>query len=211
MFMEEKKISERESLAIINEMIERTKERYVPGDGNIMLMWGYVTVVVSALVWELLVLTHNPAVNWLWFLLWIIGGIATPVMARKESMKKGAKSYTDKVVSGIWSMVGYSAIAATFCCLGFLLICGIDAWSAMLVFALVIVACAEIVNGIVVKEKSLIWGGAIGLLAGIFTLCCISGNVQLVATWYMPIFITAFICMMIIPGHLINHKARRTA
>lgn len=41
--MEDKKISERESLELITAMIRRTKERYI-GDGNIMLMWGYLTV-----------------------------------------------------------------------------------------------------------------------------------------------------------------------
>lgn len=35
--MKEKKISERESLEIITEMISRTKDRYI-SDGNIMLM-----------------------------------------------------------------------------------------------------------------------------------------------------------------------------
>lgn len=90
--MEEKKLSERESLEVIMAMINRTKERYMLGDGNILLMWGYVVIAVSALVWALLALTHNPAVNWLWFLIWIIGGIATPVMARKKQIDKGVKA-----------------------------------------------------------------------------------------------------------------------
>ncbi len=209
--MKEKEITSQESLAIINEMIERTKDRYTRGIGNIMLMWGYVTVAVSALVWGLLVLTHNPAVNWLWFLIWIIGGIITPMMARKETAKKGAKSYTDKLVYRIWSVVGFSAIASTFCCLGFLLIGGIDAWDMMLGFALVIVPFAEIAQAIVMNEKSMMWGGAIGLLAGIFTICCLAGKVQLIASWYMPIFIIAFISMMIIPGHRINHKGKKAS
>ena len=51
-------------------------------------------------------------------------------------------------------------------------------------------------------------GGAVGLLAGIFTICCIAGHVTLYATWFMPIFIIAFIAMMIVPGHILNRKAR---
>lgn len=207
--MEERKITEQESVAIIKAMIERTRERYMLGEGNIMLMWGYLCVAVAALVWVLLLLTHNPVVNWLWFLIWIIGGILTPVMARKQAVRKGAKSYIDKVVSGIWSMVGFSAIAATFCCLGFLLIGGKDTWEMMLGFALVIVPCAEIAQGIVMNEKSMICGGSAGLLAGVFTLCCIAGGVALHASWFMPVFICAFIFMMVIPGHIINNKARK--
>ena len=207
--MEDKRINERESIEIITSMIARTKERYSLGDGNIMLMWGYLTIGISALVWILLAVTHNPCVNWLWFLIWIIGGIATPVMAKKKAVKKGAKSYTDKIISRLWSVVGLSAIGCTFACLGLLLACGVDAWSAMFIFALVIVSFAEIANGIVLNETSCIYGGALGLAAGIFLTCCIAGRAALAASWVMPLFIVAFACMMIIPGHVINHKAKK--
>ena len=49
------------------------------GDGNIMLLWGYLTVAVSVTIWILLAGTHNPVWNWLWFLIWVIGGAVTPV------------------------------------------------------------------------------------------------------------------------------------
>ncbi len=52
--MDEKRINEKESIEIITSMIARTKERYMLGDGNIMLMWGYVTLCVSLLIWVLL-------------------------------------------------------------------------------------------------------------------------------------------------------------
>lgn len=206
--MEERKISEQESIEIISSMISRTKDRLAKGVGNILLMWGYLVVAITLLVWVLLLTTHNPAVNWLWFLIWIIGGIATPIMAKKKQLKAGVKSYSDKLGSQIWSVVGFSAIAATFCCLGFMLFDGKDAWSAMFAFALIIVPMGEIMQGIVIREKSLIIGGSIGLGAGIFTMCCIASGVPLVATWFMPMFIVAFTAMMILPGHVLNHKAK---
>ncbi|MCM1035204.1 MAG: hypothetical protein NC038_06145 [Paludibacter sp.] len=206
--MEDKKINERESLEIITSMIARTKERYNLGEGNIMLMWGYLTLGISVLVWLLLALTHHPAVQWLWFLIWIIGGIVTPVMAKKKNIKKGVKNYTDKIISQLWAIVGWSAIVCSFVCLGLLVTCGVDAWSAMFVFALIIVPFAEIANGIVLNESSYMWGGAIGFLVGIILTCCIAGGVALTAAWVMPLFIGAYICMMIIPGHVINYKAK---
>lgn len=206
--MDDKKLTEKESLEVITSMIARTKERYI-GDGNIMLLWGYLIVAVAALIWVLIATTHHPAWNWLWFLIWIIGGTATPIMSRKNQTRNGVKNYSDTLSSRIWSTVGFSAIASTFMCLGFLLFKGIDAWSMMLAFALIIVPFAEIAQGIVIKEKSLVTGGSLGLLAGIFTLCCIAGRVTLYASWFMPVFIAAFTAMMIIPGHILNHKARR--
>lgn len=206
--MEERKITESESLEIITRMITRTKQRYI-GDGNIMLMWGYLTVTITILVWVLLSATHHPAWNWLWFLIWIIGGTATPIMARKEQVKRGVKSYSDRITSQIWSVVGAMAIVATAACLGFLLIGGKDCWSMMFAYALLIVPFGEIVQGVVLSENSLRAGGIAGMIIGIFTVCCIAGGVTLYANWYLPIFMTAFIVMFIIPGHIINHKAKR--
>ena len=206
--MEERKISEQESIEIITSMISRTKDRLAKGSGNILLMWGYLVVVITLLVWVLLITTHNQAVNWLWFLIWIIGGIATPIMARKGQARTGVKSYSDKLISQIWTAVGLSAIATTAFCLGFLLIGGKHAWTAFFAFALVIVPMGEIMQGLVIREKSLICGGAIGLCAGIFTTCCIAAGVPLVVSWFMPIFIVAFAAMMILPGHILNHKAK---
>lgn len=207
--MEEKEITSQESMAIINEMIQRSKTRHFIGDGNILLMWGYLVVGVAALVWVLLALTHHPAMNWFWFLIWIIGGIATPVMARKRRDKTGATTYADKICDSVWSVVGYSAIALTFICLGFLLFGGKDAWNSMLMLPLLIVGFAEIVQGVVIREKSLVWGGGIGILAGVYTLCCISGGVPLYAWWFMPMFIVTFALMMIVPGHILNYKSRK--
>lgn len=206
--MDEKKLTEKESIKIITEMISRTKERYI-GDGNIMLMWGYLIAAVALLIWVLLITTHNPAWNWLWFLIWVIGGTATPIMARKQQYKSGVKNYSDRLTSEIWTVVGAMAIVATAMCLGFLLIGGKDSWSMMFAYALIIVPFGEITQGVIIKEKSLKFGGIIGLTLGIFTVCCISAGVPLYANWYLPVFIAAFIAMFIIPGHILNHKVHR--
>lgn len=204
--MEDRKLTEKESLEIITSMIARTKQRYI-GDGNILLMWGYLTVAVAVLIWILLLTTNNPVWNWLWFLIWIIGGAVTPVMSRKQRSENRVKNYSDTLTSRIWSTVGFSAIISTVICLGFLWIKGADTWSMMFAFALIIVPFAEIAQGIVIREKALVTGGAIGLVVGIFTLCCIAGQVMLYGSWFMPLFIVTFIAMMIVPGHILNYKA----
>lgn len=70
----------------------------------------------------------------------------------------------------------------------------------MFIFALVIVPLAEIAQGIIVNEKSLEVGGAISLIIGIFTTCCIAGDITLYAYWFLPLFMIAFAAMFIIPG-----------
>lgn len=209
--MIEKRMTEKESLEIITKMIERTKERYSLGDGNIILMWGYLTVAVSLLVWGLLWLTRNNACNWCWFLIPLVGGIATPLMAKKKHEAGTAISYSDRIISRLWTAVGLSFLLLTAFCLFFTYALSVDCWVAMLVYCLIVAPAAEMVNGIVLKEASMQWGGAIALVIGLFTLCCVIGGIVLYASWFMPLFIIAFIVMMIIPGHIINRKASRNA
>ncbi|MGN0214066.1 MAG: hypothetical protein ACI4AH_04570 [Muribaculaceae bacterium] len=207
--MEEKRITEQESLSIITQMIARTRHRLCLGDGNIMLLWGYLTVGVALLVTVLLLTTRHPAVNWLWFLIMIIGGTITPHLAKKKAINVGAKSHIDVITSGIWTTVGYLSLLCVAFCLLFLLIWGKDCWSVMFMLPLLIVGMAEALQGIVIKERSLVVGGAVGMATGIFTMCCIASQTGLYLTWYMPLFIVTFAAMMIVPGHILNHKARR--
>lgn len=206
--MEDRKLTEQESLDLIATMISRTKSRYF-GNGSILLVWGYTTIAVTLAVWTMLYLTHNPAWNWLWFLIWIIGGTLTPIIDRKQRRERGVLTVTDKMISRLWTIVGFSAILSTAFCLGFTLIAGINCWSMMLLFALIIVSVTEIAQGIFVSEPSLVGGGGIGLTAGIFTACCIAGRVPLYIEWYMPVFGLSFAAMMLLPGYVINRKSHK--
>lgn len=206
--MEEKKITEAQSLEIITEMIARSNVRRKLGNGNIMLMWGYLTVIVSALVWVLLLVTHNPIYNWAWFLIPAIGGVATPIMARKERDAEGVKTYIDSVGNGLWTIVGCISLAAIVICLCFTLCDYPNCWKSMMVFAMLIVGFAEAAQGLIIKMKTMTIGGSIGTLAGLILLCAICAGIQLYTFWVMPMFIAAFICMMIIPGHILNAKSR---
>ena len=209
--MVEKQITEKESLEVITAMIARTKSRYALGDGNIMLMWGYLTVAVSLAVWILLYYTHSGAVNWLWFLIPLVGGVATPLMARHQRRVEGVVSYSDRLISQLWTIVGLSFVCLTAACLAFAFIAGVNSWIAMLVYSLIAAPIAETVQGIALKERSMLWGGVIALVIGLFTLCCVVGGVLLYASWFMPLFILAFVSMMILPGHILNHKAAKAA
>ena len=205
--MEEKKISETESLEIISQMISRTKDRYI-GNGNVLLLWGYLTVLVTVVIWALLAMTHNEMWNCLWYIIPVVGGIATFVMKRKNQGRKGVKNYSDKISSKIWTAVEYSCIVSMLFCCGFELI-NKDCWDMMFAFALIIVPFAEVVQGVVVREKSLTLGGVFGLHVGVFAMCCMIGGIKLDANWFLPLFVLAFICMMILPGHVLNLKSKR--
>ena len=206
--MEDKKLTEKESLEVITSMIARTKARYL-GSGNILLMWGYLAVFSSILVWILLAATQQNVWNWLWFAIPVIGMPLTSIMARREKRTDGAVTYSDKITSHLWSIFGVSEIVLTFICLGFSLIGGIKCWTAMPVYTIIAAPFAEIAQGLIVKEKSLTWGGIVGLAIGMVLVCCVTGKIPLLANWFMPLFILFWVVMMIVPGHIINHKAKK--
>lgn len=206
--MEDKKLTEKESLEVITSMIARTKQRYI-GNGNILLMWGYLVVFVTILVWIMLASTRQNVWNWLWFIIPVIGMPATLIMSRRQKQNFGVVTYSDKITSNLWMIFGVSEIILTLVCLGFALFGGVNCWAAMLVYSLLAAPCAEIAQGLVVKEKCLTWGGIFGLLIGMVTVCCVAGNIPLSATWFMPLFILVWVVMMIVPGHIINFKAKR--
>lgn len=206
--MEDKKLTEKESLEVITSMIARTKVRYL-GSGNILLMWGYLAVFSSILVWILLAATQQNVWNWLWFAIPVIGMPLTSIMARREKRTNGVVTYSDKITSHLWSIFGVSEIVLTLICLGFSLIGGIKCWTAMIVYTIIAAPFAEIAQGLIVKEKSLTWGGIVGLAIGMVLVCCVTGKIPLLANWFMPLFILFWVVMMIVPGHIINHKAKK--
>ena len=206
--MEDKKLTEKESLEVITSMIARTKARYL-GSGNILCMWGYLAVFESILVWILLAATHQNVWNWLWFAIPVIGIPVTFVMRRREKRAYGAVTYSDKITSQLWTIFGVSEIVLTLVCLAFSLIGGIKCWIAMLVYTLIAAPVAEIAQGLIIKEKSLTWGGIVGLAIGMVSVCCVTGNIPLLANWFMPLFILFWVVMMIVPGHIINHKEKK--
>lgn len=205
--MKDRKLTEKESLEVITTMIARTKDRYI--NGNILLMWGYLTVAVSILVWVLCATTHERYWNWLWFLIPLVGGIATPIMARRTRIRDLVTTYSDTVTSRLWTIFGISEIVLGLCCLGFALIGRVNCWNAMLVYTLIAAPVAEIAQGLIVRERALTVGGTAGLAVGLATVCCVAGGIPLYMYWFTPLFILAFVAMMIVPGHVINHKAGR--
>lgn len=207
--MKEKQLTEKESIEVITSMINQTKRRLHIGDGNMFLLWGYTTVFVGLLVWGALLITQNPAANWLWFLIWIIGGSAMPKMLRKKESDTKVRYYTDNLSNGIWRIAGWSAILLTTMNLALMLFAGKDAWNTMLQLALLILGILENVQGVIIREKSLVYCGWVGIIAGMVTMCCVSAGIPLYVNWYMPFFLAAYGCMTIIPGHILNAKARK--
>ena len=207
--MEDKTINEKESLAIITEMIDRTKNRLRIGDGNMLLLWGYTSLAVTALTIIVLVATQHPASNWLWFLIWLIGGSASARICRRRNCDSSVRTYIDNITVGLWSLIGCCAILFTAICLFMMLFAGKDCWIAMLVFGHLIIGMAVVVQGFVIQEISLIAGGSFGVISGTLVMCFAIGGIPIDMWWAFPLIAVTFILMLIVPGHILNYKSRK--
>lgn len=207
--MEDRMLTEKESIEVITSMINKTKHRLHIGNGNMFLLWGYLTVVVGMIVWALLLITRNPAVNWLWFLLPVVGGFASRKIIKKSENDSKVRYYTDRLSSEVWRIEWVSAILLAAMNFALTLFAGINAWNTMFQLALLILGILENVQGVIIREKSLVYGGWVGIIAGMVTMCCVSAHIPLYVYWYQPFFLAAYGCMTIIPGHILNAKARK--
>ena len=209
--MEEKRLNSQESLELIARMINKTKRQLHIGQGNLLLWWGYTSAIVGLLVGVSLLLTGgNKACNWLWFLIWIVGGIGMMVMKRKDKdrIEKEPFTYVDRITSNLWGTIGWMFALGTLMSIGFLCF-GKDTWVVMLVFAFLLAGFGCSMQGFIIQEKSMVVGGAFALVAGTFVLCCVLAGVKLAIWWVIPLFILCFIVTMIIPGHVLNAKAKK--
>ena len=208
--MEEKMLTEKESLALIAGMIQKTKQRTGLDSGTPLLLWGYTTAITAVLVFAALMLTRSHKSMMLWFLIPLVGWpLQHRFVSRKKETLGEAKSYTDIISGRIWLFTSLSeliafAICAAFACFGHHCV-----WIMMFIYSLIAVGSASTAQGIIIRENSLVAGGLVGVAGGLVVTACKIALIPLNAAWVMPLFIACFVMMTIVPGHIINRKARR--
>lgn len=201
------KLNERESIELIARMISDTKSRFEIGDGNILLNWGILTVVIASAVWAAVVATRNPAFNGLWALM-AFGWIFNRRQAAKQN-SRGYLSYTDKVCAAIWKSVGIIGAAGVVVCTVLHLATGNSPWMVMFFYAIFVVGFGVIGSGAALKVRSMVAGGVLSVAFGMVLLGCIFSGVTLSTAWVMPGFLLCFVLMMIVPGLEMRRLARK--
>lgn len=191
--MEDKRISEKESLELITRMIRETQENTARYGAYPLLIWGYTTVIVSMTVWFLYTYTGAWQWNLLWFALPVIAGPLTVFFNRKDE-KKGAQNYIDRITGQIWMVFGI---------VGFVLSCFSFFVNVPILFVVsLLMGMGSTLTGLVCKYKPLSVAGVIGTALSFSMLFLQGSGVYL-------IFAGIFIVMMIIPGHIMNKDMKQ--
>lgn len=180
-------------------MISNTKQRLEVGDGNGFLLWGYVTAITSFVVYAAFQYTLSPLVFWGFFLIPIIGAPLSYVLKRKRG--KLLVTYTDRIISRTWQWcsIAFALMIAVF------VLFHISVY--IMAFILILCSFATTVTGIVIKDKWLTYAPLVSFTIGIIMFAQIISTGELHSEWVL-IFGASYIFMMIIPGHLLNNKAK---
>lgn len=189
--METNQFDSRQSLALITEMIQNTRNRMERNAGRPLLIWGYATIAVTLAVWFALVQTGNPQWNYLWFGIPAAGWPLMWLMRNRES--GNVRNYVDRVIGYIWLVLGGTAFGTGMLAMFFFQM-------PVLFLITLLMGTGVTLTGLVIRFRPGIIGGIAGiLLAG----CCLA----------VPgidgclLFAAAFLVMMVVPGHILNYRS----
>lgn len=190
--MEDKVISEKESLDLIARMIQNTRENVANGSGKPFLVWGYTTIAVAILITCLVRCTGNPYWNFLWFLIPVVGAPINMYLRNKSN--KLVSTYVDKIVQQIWWVMGAGVL--------FMSAAAFLIKLPILFLVILLISMAVALTGLAIRFRLSVVMGLIGIPASLLFL-------YVPQEYQTPMFALFFALQMVIPGHILNNITKQ--
>ncbi len=191
----QKDLSAEESLALIKNMINKTKDS-VADDSFYFLLWGWLVFGCCISAFILKVYVHYPNHFVVWWLM-PVGGIVSWIYGAKQSKKQRVKSFIDEALDYLWI-----AIALAFICLVAINILNGRTWQTAFTYYILLYAIGTFVSGSLLRFKPLVYGGLIN-----FALAAVS--IKFDYDYQLLIGGLAILISYIIPGHLLRIKYQK--
>lgn len=191
--MEEQNLTPKDSLRVIQNMIEDSKERF-RDNGYIYLFWGWLIIVCALAQFVLLQLEYYE-IHFYPYFLTIPAAIYTWFYEARRHRKKSKPTFLSKFFAALWTVIGFNIFLTGF---GF----GYAFHISPIPFIMILISIAIILSGTMVKFRPLIIGGIIcnGLvIVSLFT-----------PTVYYPVIVAlALIAAYLIPGYILRNKYKK--
>jgi len=184
----ENTLSEKESLLLIEKMINSAKSNF-KDKSFYFLFWGWL-VFAAAVSEYLLLLINNPYHYLVWPILMPMGGIIAGVYGFIQRRKTLVKTYTDQFMSYLWTAFLISMV---------MVIVFMNKVGYMSAFPIIIIlyGIGTFVSGGAMKFKPLIYGGVIcWIIAGISFFVSYTDQLLLLSL--------SLLVAYIIPGHMLK-------
>jgi len=186
--MEERELTKDESFDLIIKMIHNARTNLrAKINSRILLLWGYMAVGVSLILFALnLVHLNFNFSSLLWLSVPLVSYPFSLYLVRKEKMKE--KTFLDRLIDYITILFVILCIIVAFSTL----------WVSSPVFYIegLLISTWIIIIGLMVKYKKIIGGGIIGIILSHTLLFITSPSYQTL------LFASILITTIIIPGHL---------
>lgn len=196
--MTDENFDPKQSLLLIESMINRAKDRFAE-DGSMYLLWGWVVFVCSLAQFVLLHFFRYPYHYLVWTVLWIFF-VYQIIYIRRRNKYKTVRTYTDYIMGYVW---------LTFVIVIFLLAFVIgqlttgEYYTHINPIVLALYGMPVFLSGIILRFRPLVLGG-IG--------CWILSIAAMLIEDYDYQFLMIPVAMMIawiIPGYLLRAKYKR--
>ena len=202
--MENNKLSEAQSLELITSMIQDSRSRLARNSGTPFLIWGYTTVAVSLFNALALYLGWSHAWAWSWFTIPVIGWLGMMLLFKQEP---SARNYIDRIVSMIWVVIGLS--------FAWLFVGAVVFGCSISFLTVVVMGIGTVLTGCVIKHRTTTICGWAAMCASlifpiVYFIMAKSGSASAISEFWiwgeLIVFALIFLVMMVIPGHILNHK-----
>lgn len=190
--MDKQELTPQESLKVIEEMIQKSKKRISYNGGMPGLVWGYTTLFTSLLIY-LLMPSMDYRVNFLWFIIPVLGGALYFALRRTQKKRILVKNHIDRTIDIIWIILGLNALVISL--LGS---------SIILSIILILIGIGSSVMAFIADIKVYKVASIISMLAGYYILFAPMEPRNAVLYFGIAFFITQ--CL---PGHYLSHLYKK--
>ena len=157
--------------------------------------------ITSLVVMGMLMWTKNPAWNWLWFAIPVIGWPTMMWQMKKE--EKPVITFIDKVMKAVWTTIGSIGMLS-------ILLMAYVAHNTHLIIpcTILLIGIGSAISGAVLDNKR-IQSWASGTFGFVMIVSLRIAFDETNPIWNHIIFSIAFIGLLVIPGYILNKEAKK--
>lgn len=148
-------MNEQESLAVIKEMIDRTRTNF-KDQSFYYLMWGWL--VVGSVIVQAILYNQGSAYHWVvWPIMGFVGGITSGIYGKKQGVKAGHITHMDRAMMFVW--VGFIIYLVLVLIMASTSKFGEHGWKTSFLLIMGLYGLGTFISGGLLKFKPLIYGG----------------------------------------------------
>jgi len=157
-----KEMTAQQSLAIITESLNNSRRDILRGSSKYFILWGIILTVFSLAIYLCWHVTGNPAWNFLWFAMPVVG---YPLAGMIKKNDQGTpRSELGRMIGGVWTAFGAFAM-----CLSAIAVFAVPMHVTLLI--VIILGLAECISGVLLKNWPIIIAGFIlGVGGAVFSM-----------------------------------------